>query len=106
MQPDPLVHLHELRCSGCGLELGSLHRREAADRAVIAFFYPPGGGPAGEAATVACLQAIQRGEAVACPACGGAIHEGCLTADLRALTSRRGRKGRPGRPPGRERDRS
>ena len=99
MSADSAVHLHELRCSACQFDLGSIHRREDAGREVIAFFYPPGGADLGEAALVGFLQAVQRGALPPCPRCGGSVHEGCLVSDLQALQPRRGRKGRRRRGP-------
>lgn len=93
MSLDPAVHLHELRCSGCRVDLGSIHRREDASREVVGFFYPPGDAALGETAVVTFLQAVQRsGDLPGCPACGAAVHEGCLSADLAALQPRRHRK--------------
>jgi hypothetical protein len=102
---DPAVHLHELRCPACGLELGAIHRRDDADQSILGYFYPPRPEGLTEADLAEYLRTVQvSGSPGPCPRCGGAVHEGCLVADLHALTPRRARKrGGRARPPESER---
>ena len=104
MSADPAVHLHELRCPACRIDLGSIHRREDESREVVAFFYPPGGADLGEPTLIRFLQAVQRGAPdrgvlPPCPRCGEEVHEGCLVSDIQVLQPRRDRKGRRRRGP-------
>ena len=92
MSADAAVHLHELRCSQCRLELGSIHRRDDAGQEVVGFFYSPSGEAVDEGALIGFLQSVQRGPVPPCPRCGSEVHEGCLVQDIQVLNPRRHRK--------------